>query len=223
MASLNIISNQELAMNLLYNDPSNTLVIVASSNVNELQPFIQCTGGLVGSILTPSYDAFMCEIEGNMDGFYKIYFDQLNSEDCISFIAVLFKGVATGKNIYLYITPDEMAHQYPTALATYFANFFGISIGMPERNIQFGFYPNYAQYVIAELLYLYDLEEADTVLNIYGKESVQTIPFAILRKLMDQFKPNIGNNKPVEAYEDFFLTLCGAKDGRKKKIPCKLV
>lgn len=81
--------------------------------------------------LLPPYESLSADIDGDHQNAAAIYYSYLMSPEKIRVIANILAAMKMGKSILLFVPEDEsMNFGFVTVLNTFFANFFGICIGM---------------------------------------------------------------------------------------------
>ena len=218
--SIYLTCDKTVAMNFVAADPQNNIIICISQNVLQDQMFLQSTGALVANILTPSYDAFMMSVSGNQEGFAALYYDQLNRKECMEYIAVMLKAVSIGKNIILYLDPEEMQTEYPNMFRAYMAQKFGIFIG--DQCTQFTYLINY--YVnVAVAMYSFDCCTYQELFAAWRMvPSVELDDFVVM-KLVNDIKPTVDHEMNLKEYQELFRMMAVGINGKQFEIPARLV
>lgn len=139
---------------LVLNSAKDYSIICISGETDEYQSLIQATNASIATILLPSYDAVMMELDGNVEGFIGSYFNYLSSKEPSMFINLILRAIYNGTNVLLYLTKEESRMNYINVFAKYFADVFGITIG--SETTQYIFNPAYLP-IIFDTLYLNDL------------------------------------------------------------------
>lgn len=127
------------------------LTILTDLNaVNSLPPFVNVIymgdtsniqispNGVLGRCMLPSYEASLAYFDArNVQMFERMYTMQLNNDHTIrEFIATLLKALQLGKQMVIYLTPDEY-NMYYTLIHNVFVTNYGIYIENPMVNIPY--------------------------------------------------------------------------------------
>lgn len=139
---------------IVLNSAQNYSIICISGESDTYQDLIKATNASVATILLPSYDAVMMELDGNIDGFVNAYFMHLSSNEPSMFINLILRALYNGTNILLYLTKEESKLNYINVFAKYFNDVFGITIG--TESSPYIFNPLYLP-IVYDTLYLNDL------------------------------------------------------------------
>lgn len=216
--SIYFTSDMNMVYDFIRNDPQNNIVIAISQNVDQM--FVQQTGCLVASILTPSYNCFMYEVNNDMDGFCAEYYSQLNRKECMDYIAAMLKALTIGKNIMLYTTPDEAGTNYVNVFRAYMAQTFGVIIG--DQYTQFSWMQN--MFInIAMLLYTFDLYNSVELFEAWKVVPMVVLPEHIIIKLIKELNPPVPDNFTLDQYNQLFLTMAVGNNGKQLQIPAQIV
>jgi hypothetical protein len=131
----------------------------------EQSPFqIQVPNVLLGTVLLPPYQAFMAELDGNNQEFYKQYIFHLSQKESDTFLCLIVAALLKGINIVFYIPKDEMQLQFPKVLSEYLFNCFGIIVGTSANVFM---YDNSFDPVILMKLYLQNIITVEEFIMLY--------------------------------------------------------
>ena len=117
--------DQNVAMQFVTSNPQNNIIVCISGACNEYPQFIQNTNAMIASILTPTYDICMAEYNGDMNLYCALYYEHLLKKECMDYIAAMLKAITIGKNIMLYLTPDEASLSYSSVFRAFMLQTFG--------------------------------------------------------------------------------------------------
>lgn len=172
--SIYVTTSQEMCIQRCID---NTIICISGETGNE-QQFVTSTNAAVMSALLPPYEATMLRFNGDLIGFYNMYQGYLMTDVPSKLIACILSCLYIGRNILIYLTPDEYEVGYMDALKVYFQNRFGIVIG--DKDVEFGMDPkfNAANY---EYLFLYDMITADELIN--ALRTFKTISQVVLQPM----------------------------------------
>lgn len=112
----------------------NNLVLSFLDNTNEYFGGLPVLGV---SYLLPPYDACEAENLGYWEDFYAIYYNHLNNDMCQSYFASIFSAMIIGRNVFCYISEDEIYLEFFPAFANYCEEVFGLTIGNAEHECMF--------------------------------------------------------------------------------------
>ena len=215
--SLYFTSDINMIYSFIQSDPNNNIIVAISQNID--QQFIMQTGALHASILTPNYDCFMYEVNGNMDEFCAAYYNHLNKKECMDYIAAILKALTMGKNIILYATPEEAETNYISVFKAYLAQTFGIICG--DNIIQFSWMQN--MFInIAMTLYLFDMYNSYDLFEAWKVVPMVVLPDNIIIKLIRELNPPVSDSFTMQDYNNLFLTLAIGNNGQQLIIPATI-
>ena len=103
-----------------------------------------------GTLLVPEFSVMEADINGNMQEFVSKYYMQLSNEPAFSYLITLLTAMHRGKNILIYIPPEAGGLKYPTVLAQFIDERFGIQSAWDS--IPFMFKPEYTTFD-ADMMY----------------------------------------------------------------------
>lgn len=213
-------TDHNFAINFVRNNPANNIVVCISQNVTNYPQFIQDTGAMIASILTPPYEAFMLEVSGDMNGFCAAYYNHLAKRECTEYIAALLKAITMGKNILLYLTPEEAQTSYSATLRAYMLQTYGICIG--DEYMQFTWQINQVLNV-ALTLYSFDLITYSELFEVWKINPLAILPDPIILKLINEIQPPVPDNYTMTDYLRVFQTMAIGHDGKQLFYPAKVV
>lgn len=130
------------------------------------QMLVQTTGALIGSVLTPTYQAFEARMNNDIEAFNTIYYNHLQSKEVTNFLACIFRSLYNGINILFYAPSDEAALFFNELYMNIFTRF-GIIVG--NENQQFGFDPNFT-WIVSSILYLFELFSVEELMLNYPEK-----------------------------------------------------
>ena len=212
--TLYFTSDTNVVFDFVRQDPQNNVVVAISQNVDP--QFVNQCGALVASILTPTYECFMHEVNNDMDGFCTMYYEHLNRKECMDYIASILKALTVGKNNILYATPDEAQTNYVNVFKAYLAQTFGIVCG--DQYIQFSWMQNYF-INIAMTLYMFDLYTSHDLFEAW--KMVPTVEFndGLILKLIRELNPPVPSNYTLQEYNQYFLRMAVGYNNQQLQIP----
>lgn len=161
--------------------------------------FVASTGAVVGSILLPPYPAMMALMDNNINAFMSAYSAHLNTKECTTFFAVLFKAMMQGSNILLYLTQDEY-NMYYKYLEMYLVNVYGIYVGSAQNNYTFNVAEQFAP-AIYSVLYLSECITIEELFKLYPQGA--RFDQNVVMKLISEMRPVLNTNT-FQAYEQYF-------------------
>lgn len=172
-------------LNSARNAQLNNCILVA---LLEDQNFIRSINAKSGSILLPSYKCMCAQMDMNLEAFYQLYNEHLNSYEANSFIAALIQALRLGNNMVLYITEEMMREfEFPKALSLYFQSF-GIIIGNEQQQAMFN--PDINNIAaICDILYNHNYMSAEELMMNYPAEIALTE--ACIYKLQQELNPYV--------------------------------
>ena len=175
-------------------------IICVSGETHNYPDFIQATNANIASILLPSYEAMMMEMDGNIEGFKLAYYTHLSQNESFTFMSIILRALYNGRNIIFYLTKEESEMLYIKALAQYFFDYFGITIGTPNNPF---FYNNIYDPVILKILFSRDLMSGMEFLALLPETSIISDPTTII-KLVHELNPYVPGND-LENYARYFM------------------
>lgn len=216
--SLYFTNDTNVIYDFIRNDPNNNIIVAISQNID--QRIVMQTGALVASVLTPNYECFMYEVNGNLDAFCSAYYEYLNRKECMDYIAAILKALTIGKNIMLYATPEESETNYISVFRAYLAQTFGIVCG--DQVIQFSWLQN--MFInVAMTLYLFDLYSSYELFEAWKVVPMVKLPEGLILKLIKELNPPVLSNFTLEQYHDLFLKMAIGNNGTQLTIPATIV
>lgn len=218
--SIYMTCDRNLAMQFIANNPQQNVIVCISQNVQQDPQFLQSTGALLASVLTPPYEAFMMEVQGDANGFAAVYYEHLNKKECAEYIASILKAITIGKNIMLYMTPDEYQTSYASMFRAYMLQTFGICIG--DQSIEFSWFQN--QFInVALTLYLFDLYTYKELFDAWKVVPMVNLPEYIILKLVNELAPTAPDGYTIQDWQNLFLTMAIGYNGKQLEIPARVV
>lgn len=172
LLNINVCTNKDL----LYINQQAVIVCIGDCNNRE---FIQSFNGVPASLYNPPIDAITANVDGDYNKFRTSYFTYLcTNEDVKEFTLAIIRTAIMGKEVILYLDPNEY-DLYFGILAEYFLSNFGLRPGNPFLGIICELNDGMAQNIIS-YLYLNNEMPVDVFLRLYY------IPFTedIIRKLI---------------------------------------
>lgn len=184
--------------NILYLNPNALKVCIGDCSDRE---FIASFNGVPASLYNPPFEAITAFAEGDRERFRSLYFHYLNTNDSVKeFTIAIIRSILMGKEIILYLDPNEY-NMFFDVLAAYFTASFGLRIGNPMLGIYGEINDNMCQNIVS-YLYLTNDMDVDTFFRLYY--SVFTQP--IIDKLIDDLnmRYTIRYNYTLEQYQQAF-------------------
>ena len=180
---------------------TNHLVICISGETHNYKQMIDVIGATEASILMPPYEALVAELDGDMKLFESLYFTHLSTlKIATTFIALIVRALFDGKNVLLYLTPEESKMAYIQFFLIYFKKYLGISIGTFNGN-DCAFDTNYTP-VILNLMLLNDILSYQKYLKFYPED--KPLPVEVVHKLSNVMDNNLPINSTYEEYVKLF-------------------
>lgn len=215
-----LTNDKNIASNFVMSNPTNNIVVCISQNALQDQLFIQNTGALIANVLTPPYECFMREVNGDKDGFIESYYAHLSRPECSEYIAAILKALVVGKNIMLYQTPDESETSYADIFRTYMLQLYGICIG--DQTVQFMWYRN-TMINVAIALYRFDLLTSTELFDEWKVVPMVDMPEDIILKLINELKPSFGKDLDISQYNELFKTMAVGNNNGQFVIPARVM
>lgn len=132
---------------------SGTVVVAMVDNVEEYK-YINCV--IMGNLLPP-YESLSAEIDGQPEVAAGIYYNYLMSPEKLMALSTILAALYRGKNILIFTPEEESMHfGFVGVFRKFFADRFGIIIGMGNEQCQYFPNPEYSA-ARADLLFLNNL------------------------------------------------------------------
>lgn len=205
-------------LNYVMNNINNCTVMCFSIETQQNLQFMQSIDPINAIILTPPYETVMCS---DINSYIATYFSYLDTnKDAAEMIALILKAVSLGKNILLYLTPDESQLEYSNLFIQYMYSRFGISIG--NEYTQSSIEPKMI-FSAFELMYLFNLIESSDILDIWFV--LKTLPMLksdTVTKLAQDVKP-FGVFNTLDDYYNYFKNLCNTDNDVRLEVAIQQV
>ena len=160
--NINFTSNMDVVRSAVYDQTCKIVALV--DNYDSISRDIP--NAALGSVLLPPYGAVMQYLDGNVQGFYKEYFEYLGSKEADTFMCLLLAASARGFNLVIYVPRDEANNlKFVDALGQYMNMAYGVTIGNDE-GLPFNFNTNFMPQVLCRL-YMHDLISYQELLVAY--------------------------------------------------------
>lgn len=141
-------------------------------------------GKIGGSILLPPYEAMVCLVDNNIDGFRTEYLSYLRTDYSVDrFMSIIIQALILGTNIIFLMDPQ--GPEFEMVLKEFFMTQYGILLG--DSNTPFSFDISYTPFILNKL-YAEDNIPKEMYLNLYPQES--TFDQFTLQKLMYEYAIN---------------------------------
>lgn len=166
-----------------------------------------------GTLLVPEFSVMEADVNGDMQEFVEKYYAQLSNEPAFSYLITLLTAMHRGKNVLIYIPPEAGGLKYPTVLAQFIDERFGIQSAWD--NIPFAFKPEYTVYD-ADMMYSINLLGPYEYISIVPEPSVPA-----LKKLSYDLMCAVDFNDPKQI-KNFVIFLLQNKEASvhvNPKIP----
>ena len=175
---------------------SKILVIGEFSNDPQFNMMVNASSA---SIFLPPYEAACAECDGNLPAFENLYSAYLNSHDVVEMILVIIRALIMGKNITLYLSPDEASTAYSKVLLNHLFINYGIQTAIPENGVFFSFNPAFSNKIL-DLLYLYEYINFAELFTLYDGNHINPM---LINKLVIELNPYT-MDRSAQWYQNYF-------------------
>lgn len=205
-------------INYVINNSNNYTIMCFSVETQNNVQFMQAIDPINAIILTPPYEVVMSP---DINSYTSAYYNYLsNDKDAAEMIALMLKAISLGKNILLYLTPDESQLEYSNIFIQYMYSIFGIAIGNEYR-------PSSIEpkmiFRAFEHMYLFNLIESSDILDIWFV--LKTLPQPsqnTIYKLANDIKP-FGQFNTLDDYYEYFKRLCCSDNNVRLEVAIQQV
>lgn len=151
---------------------------------------------VVSSSLTPDYMTLSLQVDGDENGFARMYMQSLNSPAAIEMISIIMACLYKGTNIMFYLPPEASGLNYVTYLLQFLQYNYGVTT--QTKTTMFSFNPAFANKII-KLLYIGDLITSQEFLI-----KCTALDDIVLRKLVDEYRPIVENPSDIKCIIKWF-------------------
>ena len=159
---ITITNDTNLAMNLSYNPSFRVLALMDDAKTVFGEANVYAI-----PILLPPYVANEAENMGDLESFWNLYWQHLNTVDAESYFALIMTGLYKGFNILLYVNPDEEPMSFVSAFLKFVQDCYGLTIGTKDSPC--GFDIRYEDIIRLKMFKFGYIPVMDVIANIHNK------------------------------------------------------
>lgn len=183
--------------------------VIISGNIPNNHPLVTTTGASIGSLLLPPPTASMAEVDGDVQRYINIYREHLYQQNQMEFISALLAGIYKGRNIIIYMTPEEFQMSFPITLLQFFTDTFGVNIGTETR--PFSINPNTTSTILC-MMYLNNMINAQEFFQGQPKYLIEPVDM-IANKLFLEQLPYINPNPSITDIVEYYINMINSGTG----------